>query len=76
MVDENMIILRMRIQEMKMMERKNYVAPSDWMEWEKQYHRSYEYDSMVMELKGAPFSPRRDSENWKQLLHPWIKSTP
>lgn len=26
-----------------------------------------------MEYKGAPFSPRRDSHNWTQLLHRWIK---
>ncbi|GAB4840365.1 hypothetical protein Ancab_021131 [Ancistrocladus abbreviatus] len=36
LVDENMIVLRMRIQEMKMMEN-NYEAPSDWMPWEKQF---------------------------------------
>lgn len=43
MVDENMIVLRMRINEMKMVER-NCEAPADWMEWEKRYYGSYDSD--------------------------------
>ncbi|XP_031500817.1 uncharacterized protein LOC116264630 [Nymphaea colorata] len=43
MVDENMIVLRKRIQEMKMGER-NYEAPAHWMEWEKRYYASYDSD--------------------------------
>lgn len=50
MVDENMIVLRKRIHEMKMIER-NYEAPSDWMEWEKQYYASY--DSMICDALGV-----------------------
>ncbi|KAJ4960685.1 hypothetical protein NE237_020595 [Protea cynaroides] len=42
-VDENMIVLRKRIQEVKMME-KNQEAPEDWMEWEKKYYRHYNSD--------------------------------
>ncbi|KAF3788941.1 hypothetical protein EJ110_NYTH19851 [Nymphaea thermarum] len=42
-VDENMIVLRMRINEMKMVER-NQEAPEDWMEWEKRYYASYDSD--------------------------------
>ncbi|KAJ4960206.1 hypothetical protein NE237_020116 [Protea cynaroides] len=42
-VDENMIVLRKRIHEMKMME-KNQEAPEDWMEWEKKYYRHYNSD--------------------------------
>ncbi|EHA8591150.1 hypothetical protein COCNU_scaffold034767G000010 [Cocos nucifera] len=43
LVDENMIVLRKRIHEMKMAER-NYEPPSDWMEWEKRYYTSYDSD--------------------------------
>lgn len=50
MVDENMIVLRKRIHEMKMIE-KNYEPPSDWMEWEKRYYTSY--DSMICEAMGV-----------------------
>ncbi|GAB4828807.1 hypothetical protein Ancab_018468 [Ancistrocladus abbreviatus] len=49
LVDENMIVLRMRIQEMKMIER-NYEAPSDWMAWEKQWYAKY--GSFVCEVTG------------------------
>ncbi|KAJ4960963.1 hypothetical protein NE237_020873 [Protea cynaroides] len=42
-VDENMVVLRKRIQEMKMME-KNQEAHEDWMEWEKKYYRHYNSD--------------------------------
>ncbi|KAJ0962756.1 hypothetical protein J5N97_027878 [Dioscorea zingiberensis] len=49
-VDENMIILRKRIHEMKMAER-NYEPPEEWMEWEKKYYTSYESD--VCEVVGV-----------------------
>ncbi|GMH30610.1 hypothetical protein Nepgr_032453 [Nepenthes gracilis] len=41
LVDENMIVLRKRIHEMKMIER-NYEPPSHWMEWEKQHYSCYD----------------------------------
>ena len=40
MVDENMIVLRKRIHEMKM-EEKGYEPPSEWMDWEKKYYANY-----------------------------------
>uniref|UniRef100_A0A7N2KWB4 Uncharacterized protein n=1 Tax=Quercus lobata TaxID=97700 RepID=A0A7N2KWB4_QUELO len=43
LVDENMIMLRLRIKEMKIMET-NYEPPSNWMEWEKQYYPRYNED--------------------------------
>ncbi|RWW46575.1 hypothetical protein BHE74_00047485 [Ensete ventricosum] len=43
LVDENMIVLRRRIHEMKMAER-NYEAPSEWMDWEKRYYARYHAD--------------------------------
>ncbi|KAF8376800.1 hypothetical protein HHK36_031528 [Tetracentron sinense] len=49
LVDENMIVLRKRIHEMKMIER-NDEAPLDWMEWEKQYYTNY--DSDICEAMG------------------------
>ncbi|KAL3510636.1 hypothetical protein ACH5RR_030037 [Cinchona calisaya] len=49
MVDENMIVLRKRIHEMKMTER-NYEPPSEWMDWEKKYYTNY--DSMICEAIG------------------------
>ncbi|CAK9154787.1 unnamed protein product [Ilex paraguariensis] len=49
MVDENLIILRKRIHEMKMIER-NYEPPSDWMDWEKSYY--VRYDSIICEAMG------------------------
>ncbi|KAG9160285.1 hypothetical protein Leryth_018935 [Lithospermum erythrorhizon] len=39
-VDENMIILRRRIKEMKMIER-NYEPPNEWMDWEKKCYANY-----------------------------------
>ncbi|KAF9614693.1 hypothetical protein IFM89_019821 [Coptis chinensis] len=48
-VDEDMIVLRMRIHDMKM-EEANYEAPSNWMEWEKKYYANY--DSDVCEAVG------------------------
>ncbi|XP_010916318.1 uncharacterized protein [Elaeis guineensis] len=50
LVDENMVVLRKRIHEMKVAEG-SYEAPSEWMEWEKRcYHASYGSD--VSELVG------------------------
>ncbi|KAJ8770284.1 hypothetical protein K2173_012754 [Erythroxylum novogranatense] len=49
LVDENMIVLRKRIHEMKVVER-NYEPPEDWMEWEKQYFAGY--DSLICEMVG------------------------
>ncbi|KAG1330597.1 hypothetical protein COCNU_02G005650 [Cocos nucifera] len=49
LVDENMIVLRKRIHEMRMAET-NHEPPSDWMEWEKRYYASY--DSDVCEVLG------------------------
>ncbi|KAJ0099447.1 hypothetical protein Patl1_21357 [Pistacia atlantica] len=43
LVDENMIVLRMRIQEKKLLEG-NYEPPSNWMEWEKKYYVDYNQD--------------------------------
>ncbi|KAI5677218.1 hypothetical protein M9H77_08168 [Catharanthus roseus] len=47
-VDDNMIALRMRIQEMKMLEKKDigFEPPlKNWLEWEKKYYQSsYDYD--------------------------------
>ncbi|KAH7533874.1 hypothetical protein FEM48_Zijuj04G0178000 [Ziziphus jujuba var. spinosa] len=44
LVDENMIELRIRIQEMKMLEMGDEQPPSDWMEWEKDYFEHYKED--------------------------------
>ncbi|XP_010926066.1 uncharacterized protein [Elaeis guineensis] len=49
LVDENMIVLRKRIHEMRMVET-NYEPPSNWMDWEKRYYASY--DSDVCEVLG------------------------
>ncbi|XVE74730.1 hypothetical protein DITRI_Ditri12bG0041200 [Diplodiscus trichospermus] len=49
-VDENMIVLRKRIHELKMIER-NYEPPADWMEWEKRYYTSY--DSIICDVLGV-----------------------
>ncbi|KAM7478232.1 hypothetical protein LguiA_026445 [Lonicera macranthoides] len=40
LVDENMIVLRMRIKDMKMSET-SQMPPSDWTEWEKRYFGDY-----------------------------------
>ncbi|MFQ6648926.1 hypothetical protein Gotur_021420 [Gossypium turneri] len=50
LVDENMIVLRKRIHEIKMIER-NYEPPADWMEWEKRYYTSY--DSIICDVLGV-----------------------
>ncbi|XP_021824203.1 uncharacterized protein LOC110765396 [Prunus avium] len=49
LVDENMIVLRKRVHEMKMVER-NYEPPSDWLDWEKRYYTTY--DSFICQLMG------------------------
>ncbi|TKY50940.1 hypothetical protein E2542_SST22447 [Spatholobus suberectus] len=49
LVDENMILLRMRIREIETVEMKGK-APSDWTEWEKKYFGNY--DSEVYEAVG------------------------
>lgn len=45
-VDENMIVLRMRIRDIKMAESNDRQdIPENWMEWEKRYyHQSYRSD--------------------------------
>ncbi|KAJ9682765.1 hypothetical protein PVL29_018647 [Vitis rotundifolia] len=43
LVDENMIVLRMRIREVKMLETSKS-PPSNWMEWEKRYYDHYNED--------------------------------
>ncbi|KAB2090635.1 hypothetical protein E1A91_A03G139500v1 [Gossypium mustelinum] len=50
LVDQNMIVLRMRIHEMTKSE-KSYEPPRHWMEWEKEYKKSY-YDLDVCEALG------------------------
>lgn len=49
LVDENMIVLRKRIHETKMIER-NYEPPVEWMDWEKSFYTSY--DSVICEAMG------------------------
>ncbi|TXG46294.1 hypothetical protein EZV62_004926 [Acer yangbiense] len=51
LVDENMIVLRMRIREMKLLEMRNE-PPSNWMEWEKKYYANNGYDEDVLEAVG------------------------
>ncbi|XP_055801840.1 uncharacterized protein LOC129870999 [Solanum dulcamara] len=48
-VDENLIVLRKRIHEMKMIER-NYEPPSEWMDWEKSLYA--DYDSNICDAMG------------------------
>ncbi|KAK1380821.1 ABC transporter G family member 7-like [Heracleum sosnowskyi] len=50
MVDENMIVLRMRIHDIKMSEKGDEV-PMEWMEWERQYYQQ-RYKSDVSEAIG------------------------
>ncbi|XVE92071.1 hypothetical protein REPUB_Repub01dG0065900 [Reevesia pubescens] len=47
LVDESMVVLRKRIQEMSILE-KSYDPPQHWMEWEKQYKKA-NYDLDVYE---------------------------
>nr|XP_007143017.1 hypothetical protein PHAVU_007G036600g [Phaseolus vulgaris]ESW15011.1 hypothetical protein PHAVU_007G036600g [Phaseolus vulgaris] len=49
MVDQNMILLRMRIREIETVEMKGK-GPSDWSEWEKNYFQNYGSD--VCEVLG------------------------
>ncbi|OIT26005.1 PREDICTED: uncharacterized protein LOC109215753 [Nicotiana attenuata] len=49
LVDENMIVLRKRIHEMKMIER-NYEPPAEWTDWEKSLYANY--DSNICEAMG------------------------
>lgn len=45
LVDEDMIVLRIRIHDMKMTERRDQnEPPSNWMEWEKRYYANYNSD--------------------------------
>ncbi|KAL6573770.1 hypothetical protein OROHE_002229 [Orobanche hederae] len=48
-VDESMIVLRMRIHEMKMGEN-NYEPPREWMDWERRIYTNY--DSMICDGMG------------------------
>lgn len=43
LVDEDMIVLRMRIHDIKMTSDQNE-PPSNWMEWEKRYYANYNSD--------------------------------
>ncbi|KAJ8567431.1 hypothetical protein K7X08_019639 [Anisodus acutangulus] len=53
-VDENMIILRMRIKEMKLLEAGKSRPPSNWMGWEKKYFAYYNEDVCeVIETKST-----------------------
>ncbi|GAB2226647.1 hypothetical protein Drorol1_Dr00022462 [Drosera rotundifolia] len=58
LVDENMIVLRMRIQEIKMIEQ-GEETPSDWMGWEKKWYP--EYMTIVCEAVGVLQSRLLDS---------------
>lgn len=49
LVDENLIVLRKRIHEMKMMEM-NYEAPEEWMDWEKRLYAGY--DAVICDAMG------------------------
>ena len=46
LVDEDMIVLRMRIRDIEMTETSDRNGPptSNWMEWEKRYHKNYNAD--------------------------------
>ncbi|PRQ40885.1 hypothetical protein RchiOBHm_Chr4g0440931 [Rosa chinensis] len=45
LVDEDMIVLRMRIRDIEMTETRDpNRPPSNWMEWEKRYHANYNSD--------------------------------
>ncbi|CAA2934669.1 Mediator of RNA polymerase II transcription subunit 18 [Olea europaea subsp. europaea] len=52
LIDENMIVLRMRIHQMKMAEENQAppLPPENWMEWEKKWYVNY--DSDVFEAVG------------------------
>ncbi|KAL5809973.1 hypothetical protein ACOSQ4_026541 [Xanthoceras sorbifolium] len=50
-VDEDMIVLRMRIREQKMLETRSE-QPTNWMEWEKKYYANNGYDEDICEALG------------------------
>ncbi|GAA0143406.1 hypothetical protein LIER_04099 [Lithospermum erythrorhizon] len=50
LVDEDMIVLRMRIRDMKMSSEVKNEAPWYWMEWEKKWYEKY--DSDICEAMG------------------------
>ena len=52
LVDEDMIVLRMRIHEMKTRDETRDAAPSNWMDWEKKYYNE-NYDSDICEAVGV-----------------------
>ncbi|KAL5743394.1 hypothetical protein ACOSQ2_026510 [Xanthoceras sorbifolium] len=52
LVDENMIVLRMRIRETKMLETRSELSTPNWMEWEKKYYANDGYDQDVLEAIG------------------------
>ncbi|KAL7090899.1 hypothetical protein ACP275_12G071100 [Erythranthe tilingii] len=49
LVDENLIVLRMRIHEANMIE-KNYEPPREWMDWERRFYASY--DTIICDAMG------------------------
>lgn len=51
LVDESMVVLRKRIQEMSAVEKRYEAAPRHWMEWEKRYKKE-NYDLDVCEAVG------------------------
>ncbi|XP_068642075.1 uncharacterized protein [Aristolochia californica] len=44
LVDENMVELRKRIRDIKLRDDDEEQLPTDWMKWEKQYHKCYRSD--------------------------------
>lgn len=50
-VDDNMIMLRMRIRENKLVEMTKE-PPMDWMEWEKKYYANNGYNEDVYQVLG------------------------
>ncbi|WCJ33227.1 hypothetical protein M5689_014602 [Euphorbia peplus] len=64
LVDMNMIVLRKRIHEIKMVER-NYEPPSDWSDWEKQYFSTY--DSLICDFMGLLQSELMDTRPFVAL---------
>ncbi|XP_047333572.1 uncharacterized protein LOC124937105 [Impatiens glandulifera] len=49
LVDESMVVLRLRIHEMKLAD-KNYEPPAEWMWWEKQIYG--DYDAFICDVIG------------------------
>ncbi|XP_051146226.1 uncharacterized protein LOC127261847 [Andrographis paniculata] len=51
MVDENMIVLRHRIRQVKAAEAEpGREAPPEWMDWEKEMYRDGAYESMIFDV--------------------------